>query len=115
GPTLRVGGRTIGGDSRKVGPYFQAQRRELYDRYLMQLVRDGHAYPAFETPEELDALRKAAAAGKQTFKYDRAALRQHPTPESRLLAMAEADAQGKPYVIRFLVPDEPVHVMDQVL
>jgi glutamyl/glutaminyl-tRNA synthetase len=116
GPPLKseMGG-VIGGDSRKVGPYFQAQRREHYDRYLRQLVEQGKAYPAFETTEELEVKRKAAIAAKQTYKYDRAAWRQFPTPEARLSQMAMADAAGKPYVIRFFVPDEPVRVVDEVL
>jgi glutamyl/glutaminyl-tRNA synthetase len=119
GPTLRTevegAKRTIGGDSRRVGPYFQAQRREHYDRLIRKLVEEGKAYPAFETPEELDAKRKAATAAKQTFKYDRAAYRQFPTAAARLAQMAAADAAGRPYVVRFYVPDEPVHVTDEVL
>src|SRR3954471_21191981 len=57
GPELKVGGTTIGGDSRGVGPYFQAQRRAIYDGYIRKLVDEGKAYPAFETAEELDAKR----------------------------------------------------------
>jgi glutamyl-tRNA synthetase len=109
GPALSFGGRTIGGDARGVGPYFQAQRVGTYDRYIMQLVRAGHAYPAFETPEELEAKRKAAAAAKQTYRYDRAAL-SIPLPER--IARIQA---GEKHVVRFRVPDEPVVVTDQVL
>ena len=109
---------TIGGDSRGVGPYFQARRRDLYDLYARQLVESGRAYPAFETPEELEAKRKEATAKKQTYRYDRAAYRAIPTPSARLAAMKEADSGGgggRPYVVRFLAPAEAVIVHDEVL
>jgi glutamyl/glutaminyl-tRNA synthetase len=115
GPVLKTRGAALGGDSRGVGPYFQAQRREHYDRCLMQLVREGKAYPAFESSEELEVKRKAAVVAKQTYRYDRAAVSQYATPEARLSAMREADASGRPYVLRFLAPHEPIHVRDEVL
>jgi glutamyl-tRNA synthetase len=109
GPQFFTGDRKIGGDDRDVGPFFQAKRVEIYDRYIMQLVRAGHAYPAFETPEELEAKRKEAAAKKQTYRYDRAAL---AIPlEERIRRMGA----GEKHVVRFRVPDEPVVVMDEVL
>src|SRR5881392_2408989 len=43
GPELKVAGRTIGGDARKVGPYFQAQRRGTYDGYIRRLVEEEKA------------------------------------------------------------------------
>jgi glutamyl/glutaminyl-tRNA synthetase len=115
GPVLKTSEGTIGGDSRGVGPYFQAQRRELYEHYLMKLVAEGKAYPAFELAEELEVKRKAAIAAKQTYRYDRAAAREIPAPEARLARMREADARGEPYVIRFLAPGEPIRVVDEVL
>jgi glutamyl-tRNA synthetase len=123
GPALRVataggqggGERVIGAHARPVGPYFQAQRVVLYNKYIRQLVESGKAYPAFETPEELEAKRKAVVAQKGTYKYDRAELSRLPTPEARLKAMAEADAAGRPYVVRFHMPAEDIVVRDQVL
>ena len=101
----------IGGDPRGVGPFFQAQRVALYNRYVMQLVEQGKAYPAFERAEDLETKRKAAAAAKQTYRYDRAALREMPTVQDRLKRMAG----GEPCVVRFLAPAEEVVVHDQVL
>lgn len=116
GPKLTLAdGRVIGAKSRDVGPYFQAQRVAIYDRYLRQLVENGRAYPAFESSEELETKRKAAVAAKQTYRYDRAAYQQYPTPEARLARMAEADAKGGPYVLRFYAPHEEIVVPDQVL
>ena len=45
----------IGGD---YGPYRQSERKSMYKQYADQLIRDGHAYYAFDTSEELDVLRK---------------------------------------------------------
>ncbi len=87
----------------------------IYNAYLHDLVKRGKAYPAFETSEELEAKRKAAVAAKQTYRYDRASFHAIPTPEARLKRMAEADAKGEGYVIRFVAPHEEVVVRDLVL
>ncbi|MCC6322434.1 MAG: glutamate--tRNA ligase [Phycisphaerales bacterium] len=110
-PAVRV----IGANARPVGPYFQAQRVPIYARFLNQLVDSGRAYPAFETNEELEAKRKAAVAAKQTYRYDRAAYQQFPTPAARRDRMKQADTHGEPYVIRFHAPSEEIVVRDQVL
>jgi glutamyl-tRNA synthetase len=39
------------------GPYRQSERKELYRKYAEQLVKDGYAYYAFDTPEELEKMR----------------------------------------------------------
>src|SRR6476660_3289264 len=39
-------------------PYRQSERKEIYKKYAQQLLADGHAYYAFDTSEELEALRK---------------------------------------------------------
>ena len=53
----------FGGD---YGPYRQSERRDIYKRYVQQLLDNGKAYVAFDTPEELDAKR----AEIQNFQYD---------------------------------------------
>jgi len=40
------------------GPYRQSERKELYRNYAEQLVKDGHAYYAFDTPEDLEKMRQ---------------------------------------------------------
>jgi len=47
-----------GGD---YGPYRQSERKESYRKYAEQLVKDGHAYYAFDTPEDLEKMRQAPA------------------------------------------------------
>jgi len=44
------------------GPYRQSERKDLYRKYAEQLVKDGHAYYAFDTPEELEKMRHAPIA-----------------------------------------------------
>lgn len=39
------------------GPYRQSERKDLYRKYAEQLVKDGHAYYAFDTPEDLEKMR----------------------------------------------------------
>ncbi len=81
------------------GPFFQSQRSELYRENLEKLIASGYAYRAFETPEELDAMRaKAQAEGRNPI-YDRRSLRLSPEE-----IQANIDA-GKPFVWRFKCPE----------
>jgi glutamyl-tRNA synthetase len=45
-------------------PYRQSERKEMYRAYADQLLADGHAYYAFDTPEELDEMRRRLEAAK---------------------------------------------------
>jgi len=101
--------RSIGADPRHVGPFFQSQRMGLYDEALARLIEQGKAYYAFETPAELDAKRKAATAAGKQYRYDRASLE---IPAAERNARAKG---GEPCVVRFLTPDDPVTVVDEVL
>ena len=51
-------------------PYRQSERREIYLKYALQLVEAGWAYYAFDTAEELDALRREAEARGEAFAYN---------------------------------------------
>ncbi|MCB0636166.1 MAG: glutamate--tRNA ligase, partial [Lewinella sp.] len=99
------------------GPYRQSERRELYHEFARQLVADGKAYYAFDTPDELDARREAEkAAGNHNFKYDaqvRGSMRNSESmPAEEVRQLLE---QGEPYVIRLKVPTgETVHIQDVV-
>jgi len=100
-------GRTLGGDPRGVGPFFQSQRRSRYDAVLQHLVERDLAYPAFETPAELDAQRREARAAKRNFRYRRAA------DFDRAAALARME--GEPHVLRFRMPEGPISVVDEIL
>ncbi|MBL4810292.1 MAG: glutamate--tRNA ligase [Phycisphaerales bacterium] len=109
GPELDYQGTAIGGDSRKVGPYYQAQRIDLYNDAINRLIEEDKAYPAFETPEELEAKRKEAIAAKIGYKYDRTALQIPKEERTKRLAA------GQPHVVRFIMPNESITVEDQLL
>jgi glutamyl/glutaminyl-tRNA synthetase len=97
----------IGGDPRGVGPFFQSQRLALYREAADALVTRDLAYPAFETPEELDALRRRAQAESGAFRYVR------PAGWDRAAALARM--QREPHVIRFRWPQQPITVRDEIL
>lgn len=94
------------------GPYRQSERREIYHTYVKQLLDSGHAYIAFDTPEELEAKR----AEIPNFQYDartRMSMRNSLTmPAEEVKALME---KGEKYVVRFKVePNEDVHVQDLI-
>ena len=82
------------------GPYRQSERTEIYREYCDKLLVSGHAYRAFETPEELEAERKAQMAAKQPPKYNGRS--RHFTPAE----VEEKIAAGLPFTIRLKVPSE---------
>ena len=91
------------------GPYLQSARRDIYDKYIRKLLNEKKAYYCFDTPEELDTLRKEAEAQKKVFSYPRP--RDLPTAEDA----ETARAQGRPVTVRFAMPqDEPLVVQDMV-
>lgn len=91
------------------GPYFQSQRRNTYDAARDTLLASGDAYYAFDTNEELDALRKQAEAAKTGFKYPR------PNTLPTAADAEKARAEGRPVVVRFKVPDEAITIHDEIL
>ncbi len=48
----------IGFGDGKYAPYRQSERKDIYNKYIKQLIDSGDAYYAFDTPEELDAMRE---------------------------------------------------------
>ena len=98
------------------GPYRQSERKDQYQRYAMQLLESGHAYYAFDTPEELDSMRKEYEARGETFVYDarvRESLKNSLTMQA--LEVEEKIASGTPYVIRFrFEPNKEIVMQDMV-
>lgn len=91
------------------GPYFQSQRLDIYKKYCNELLEKGWAYYAFETPEELEEMRRLQQIeGRQTM-YDRRARSLTKSEVEKLLK------EGKPYVIRLKVPlDDEVKFEDVI-
>lgn len=94
-------------DGGNVGPYRQSERKALYKKYAQQLVDQGHAYYAFDTPEELEQMReKNKTAENPSPQYD-----QHLRHKMRnSLTLTEAEVknlldQNTPHVIRIKMPE----------
>ena len=96
----------------KYGPYRQSERRDIYKKYVDQLLDAGKAYIAFDTPEQLEAKR----AEVKNFQYD--AHTRLSMTNSLTLGEEETRrriADGQQYVVRFLVePGQEVHVHDLI-
>lgn len=97
----------VGGDPRSVGPFYQSQRLDVYDRAFEQLLEAGRCYPAFESTEELGAMRAEARARKDTFHYRK--------PPDFDADAARARMAGEEHVLRLDMGTDPVTVNDSVL
>jgi len=102
-------GVSFGGDK---GPYRQSERREIYKKYVEQLLESGKAYIAFDTPEELEQKRSEI----QNFQYD--ARTRGMMRNSLTMSKDEVEREmesGSQYVVRFKIePGEDVLVNDMI-
>ncbi len=91
----------------KYGPYRQSERKELYTEYAQDLIKNGWAYYAFDSSDELTSLREKAENIGEVFTYNiesRGGL-------SNSLTLSYAEVEGKlkadeAYVIRFKIPED---------
>ncbi len=88
-------GPDVGGDH---GPYAQSERAERYRSWFERLEADGHAYPCFCTPVELEMGRKAQRAAGRPPRYPGTCARLEPEQAAARLAA------GEPATLRFRVP-----------
>jgi glutamyl-tRNA synthetase len=80
------------------GPYYQTERKALYQYYAHQLIATGHAYRCYCTAERLDQMRKEQEAKKLPPRYDRHC--RYLSEEER----AMYDSVGTSFVVRFAMP-----------
>jgi glutamyl-tRNA synthetase len=96
-------------------PYRQSERKAMYRQYAEQLIRSGHAYYAFDTPEELEEMRNKLIAAKVASPQYNAVVRQ-TMKNSLTLSEDEVNKKleaGEPYVVRIKLPrNEEVRVQD---
>lgn len=90
------------------GPYRQSERKAIYHDYAKQLIRDGHAYYAFDTPDELEKMREHHRTEENPSpQYDH-----HLRMKMRnSLTLTEKETQellqaGTPYVVRIHMPKD---------
>jgi glutamyl-tRNA synthetase len=97
-------------------PYRQSDRKHTYKQYADMLFDRGYAYYAFDTPQELEALRTKSEKEGKTFIYN--AKVREKLNNSISLSDVEWNARldrGEPYVIRFkMPPDEDIHFDDLI-
>ena len=98
-------------------PYRQSERKEIYRQHAQQLIDSGAAYYAFDTEEELDAMReRLKAAGVDIQQYN--SITRMEMRNSLTLQADEVKSlidSGSPYVIRLKVPrKEEVRLNDLI-
>ncbi|MCI6278996.1 MAG: glutamate--tRNA ligase [Bacteroidales bacterium] len=102
-------GVSAGGD---LGPYRQSERRDIYRKYVDYLLAEGKGYKAYDTPEELDAVRKSVP----NFQYD--ASTRLSMKNSLALSPEECrklEEEGVPFVLRLKIePGEDITVHDLI-
>jgi len=99
------------------GPYTQSQRKELYIDHVNRLLAEGKAYYAFDTAEELDAMReKLKEAKANSLNYN--SISRNSMKNSLTLSKEEVEQKlkaGEPYVIRIKVPaKEEIRLNDMI-
>jgi len=101
----------------KYGPYRQSERKHLYNKYIEILIEGGHAYYAFDTPEELEALRKKMEAEKaENTSYCQA--NRMGMCNSLSLSQTETTEliqSGHPYVVRMKMPENQIVEVDDII
>ena len=90
-------------------PYYQSQRKDIYDKYINKLLDEGKAYYCFDTAEDLEKLRKKARKEKKNFNYPRP--EKFPTAEDA----KQAEQQGRPVTVRFAVPQDKKIVINDIV
>jgi glutamyl-tRNA synthetase len=91
------------------GPYKQSERRDIYDKYLAQLIDEGKAYHCFDTPEELADMRIAAEKEKRNNIYPR------PEVLPDAATVEQARAEGRPVTVRLAITQtDPIVIEDEI-
>ena len=90
------------------GPYRQSERSAIYREYAGKLLASGHAFKCFCTPQRLEEMRVAQRAAGQPSRYDGLCRSYSPAE------VARREAAGEPFVVRLVVPDEGVCVVEDL-
>lgn len=100
----------------KFAPYRQSERRDIYDRYTAQILKTEYAYIAFDTPEELDAIRAEFEAKGDVFSYDNKTrnLLKNSTSLSEEEVKKLLD-EKTPYVVRFKMPIDRILNLEDII
>lgn len=95
------------------GPYRQSERKEIYQKYIDQLIDEGKAYYSYKTEEELEAQREeqraAGVAPHYTYEYE------GMTADEIKQAQDEAKAKGLKPVVRIHIPEMETYSWDDIV
>ncbi|WHF51239.1 glutamate--tRNA ligase [Chryseobacterium gotjawalense] len=97
-------------------PYRQSERREIYDKHLVALLKTDYAYLAFDTPEELDEVRNEFEKNGDVFAYDNRT--RNRLKNSLTLSKEEVQKlidEKVPYVVRFKMPVDRVLNLEDII
>ena len=100
----------------KFAPYRQSERKEIYKKYVLELIQSGNAYYAFDTAEALNVLRKQDETEGKTFIYNWHNREKLDT--SLALSKEETEkriANGEDFVVRFKTPVNEILVMQDII
>ena len=100
----------------KFAPYRQSERRDIYDRYLAEILKTDYAYLAFDTPEELDEIRKEYEENGEVFAYNY--ITRNRLKNSLTLSKDEVErllAENVPYVVRFKMPIDRILNLEDII
>lgn len=100
----------------KFAPYRQSERRDIYDKYLAEILKTDYAYLAFDTPEELDEIRKEFEQNGDVFAYNN--ITRNRLKNSLTLSKEEVQKlldQKVPYVVRFKMPVDRVLNLEDII
>lgn len=100
----------------KFAPYRQSERRDIYEKHLAEILKTDYAYIAFDTPEELDAVRNEFEANGEVFAYNY--LTRNRLKNSLTLSKEEVQRlidEKVPYVVRFKMPVDRVLNLEDII
>lgn len=100
----------------KFAPYRQSERRDIYDKYLAEILKTDYAYLGFDTPEELDEIRKEFEQNGDVFAYNY--ITRNRLKNSLTLSKEEVQTlldEKVPYVVRFKMPVDRVLNLEDII
>ena len=100
----------------KFAPYRQSERRDIYDKHLVEILKTDYAYLAFDTPEELDEVRKEFEQNGDVFAYNY--ITRNRLKNSLTLSKEEVQKlldEKVPYVVRFKMPVDRILNLEDII
>lgn len=100
----------------RFAPYRQSERRDIYDKHLAEILKTDYAYLAFDTPEELDEVRKEFEENGDVFAYNY--ITRNRLKNSLTLSPEEVQKlidENVPFVVRFKMPIDRILNLEDII